>query len=124
MPKLFHLNKDDEKSFSFLKFLVFRRVSPEHNENCLDEVPLRCSVEVQISFFIPGYLIWSEKVWDFFSNAQLTLKHGLILERFFCWPNPLCPGGNNHKALLPECKMQYFSILLLNRKADSTSFDC
>lgn len=60
VPKLFHLHKDHEKSFSFLKFSVFVRVSPEHNGNCLDDVPLRCSVEVQISFFIPRYLVQSE----------------------------------------------------------------
>lgn len=60
VPKLFHLHKDDEKSFSFLKFSVSIRVSPGHNENCLDDAPLRCFVEVQICIFIPGYLVQSE----------------------------------------------------------------
>lgn len=45
-PKLFHLHKDDKKSFSFLKFSVFMRVFPEHKENCLDDVPLTFFVEV------------------------------------------------------------------------------
>lgn len=60
VPKLLHLNRDDGKSFPFLRFSVFMRVSPEHNENCLDDVPLRCFVEVQISIFVPGYLVQSE----------------------------------------------------------------
>lgn len=63
------------KEFFFWNFSVFMRVSSEHSENCLEDVSLRCSVEVQISLFFFSYQgIWSSlnKVVFFFLSNALT----------------------------------------------------